>query len=218
MKKGFVFDLDGVITDTADYHYAAWKDLAASIGIEIDIKFNEKLKGVGRMESLEMILIHGHRENDFSKEEKENLATKKNRAYRESLKNLTSKDILPGAENFLKKAKEKKMLCSLASASKNAPYIINKLGVTGYFDAVVDAKTIKKSKPNPEIYEKGAHVLGLKPSECVGFEDAQAGIDSIKSSGMYAVGVVSGEPLTGADITVTGLDELSVKQLLEEKD
>lgn len=214
MRKGFVFDLDGVITDTADDHFAAWKDLAARLGIEIDERFNEQLKGIGRMDSLERILIHGGRQNDFTPDQKKALAARKNKAYRKMLKKLSSKDILPGTLKFLKEARRKNVLCSLASGSRNAPYIIERLGVEEYFDAVINPAGIKNSKPDPEIYIKGAGILGLKPEECVGFEDAQAGIESIKNAGMLAVGIESGKPLRGADIIVCSLDELSVEELL----
>ena len=214
MRKGFVFDLDGVITDTADYHYIAWKELAAGLGVEVDEKFNEQLKGISRMDSLEKILEHGGKQNDFTKDQKKELAAVKNKAYRKMLKKLSSKDILPGALCFLKEARRKEVPCSLASASRNASYIIERLGVEEYFDAMVNPADITKSKPDPEIYIRGAEVLGLSPEECVGFEDAQAGIESIKNSGMFAVGIETGEPLRGADMTVGSLDELSVDILL----
>lgn len=139
---------------------------------------------------------------------------KKNKAYVESLASLSAKDLLPGASNFIESVKEKKVICSLASASKNAPYIIEKLGIADYFDAIVDASTLKKSKPDPEIFIKGAEIIGIKPEDAVGFEDAQAGIEAIKRADMYAVGVETEKPLVGADITVSRLDQLSVDDLL----
>lgn len=215
MKKGFVFDLDGVITDTATYHYNAWKTLAFSIGIVIDQTFNEQLKGISRMDSLERILIHGGKENDYSNTEKEKLAEQKNNAYFDSLQNLSSEDILPGAREFLKSANENNVPCALASASRNAPFIIDRLGIKDVFDGIVDSHSLKKNKPDPEIFIKGAETIGICPGDGVGFEDAQAGIEAIKRAGMYAVGIETTSNLHGADIIVTRLDQLSVPELLQ---
>ncbi|MDB1687618.1 beta-phosphoglucomutase [Enterococcus casseliflavus] len=214
MKKGFVFDLDGVITDTAKYHYIAWKELASEIGIEIDLKFNEQLKGISRMDSLERILTLGNKNDAYTEVEKEALATKKNTHYVQLLQSLTPDDLLPGVKTFLDEAKAKNIPCSIASASKNAPFILDKLGVMQDFDTIVDPATLKKGKPDPEIFIQAALALGIEPSEAVGFEDAQAGIDGIKAAGMYAVGVYSGEELHGADVIVEKLTDLNIDELL----
>ncbi|MFB8725304.1 beta-phosphoglucomutase [Enterococcus casseliflavus] len=214
MKKGFVFDLDGVITDTAKYHYIAWKELAAEIGIEIDLKFNEQLKGISRMDSLERILTLGNKNDAYTEVEKEALATKKNTHYVQLLQSLTPDDLLPGVKTFLDEAKAKNIPCAIASASKNAPFILDKLGVMQDFDTIVDPATLKKGKPDPEIFIQAALALGIEPAEAVGFEDAQAGIDGIKAAGMYAVGVYSGEELHGADVIVEKLTDLNVDELL----
>lgn len=214
MKKGFVFDLDGVITDTAKYHYIAWKELAAEIGIEIDLKFNEQLKGISRMDSLERILTLGNKNDAYTEVEKEALATKKNTHYVQLLQRLTPDDLLPGVKTFLDEAKAKNIPCAIASASKNAPFILDKLGVMQDFDTIVDPATLKKGKPDPEIFIQAALALGIEPAEAVGFEDAQAGIDGIKAAGMYAVGVYSGEELHGADVIVEKLTDLNIDELL----
>ncbi|MEB6085849.1 beta-phosphoglucomutase [Enterococcus casseliflavus] len=214
MKKGFVFDLDGVITDTAKYHYIAWKELAAEIGIEIDLKFNEQLKGISRMDSLERILNLGNKNDAYTEVEKEALATKKNTHYVQLLQSLTPDDLLPGVKTFLDEAKAKNIPCAIASASKNAPFILDKLGVMQDFDTIVDPATLKKGKPDPEIFIQAALALGIEPAEAVGFEDAQAGIDGIKAAGMYAVGVYSGEELHGADVIVEKLTDLNIDELL----
>jgi len=214
MKKGFVFDLDGVITDTAKYHYIAWKELAAEIGIEIDLKFNEQLKGISRMDSLERILTLGNKNDAYTEVEKEALATKKNTHYVQLLQSLTPDDLLPGVKTFLDEAKAKNIPCAIASASKNAPFILDKLGVMQAFDTIVDPATLKKGKPDPEIFIQAALALGIEPAEAVGFEDAQAGIDGIKAAGMYAVGVYSGEELHGADVIVEKLTDLNIDELL----
>lgn len=214
MKKGFVFDLDGVITDTAKYHYIAWKELASEIGIEIDLKFNEQLKGISRMDSLERILTLGNKNDAYTEVEKEALATKKNTHYVQLLQSLTPDDLLPGVKTFLDEAKAKNIPCAIASASKNAPFILDKLGVMQDFDTIVDPATLKKGKPDPEIFIQAALALGIEPAEAVGFEDAQAGIDGIKAAGMYAVGVYSVEELHGADVIVEKLTDLNIDELL----
>ena len=214
MKKGFVFDLDGVITDTAKFHYVAWKELADSIGITIDLQFNEQLKGISRMDSLERILAYVGKENDYTAEQKEEMAADKNANYVKLLDDLSPADLLPGVKAFLDAAKEMNVPCSLASASKNAPFILKKLGVYDYFDAIVDPATLKKGKPDPEIFVRAAELIHIDPSEAVGFEDAQAGIEGIKGAGMYAVGVEGNEPLTEADMTIKSFEELNVSDLL----
>ena len=214
MKKGFAFDLDGVITDTAKFHYVAWKELADSIGITIDLQFNEQLKGISRMDSLERILAYGGKENDYTAEQKEEMAADKNANYVKLLDDLSPADLLPGVKAFLDAAKEMNVPSSLASASKNAPFILKKLGVYDYFDAIVDPATLKKGKPDPEIFVRAAELIHIDPSEAVGFEDAQAGIEGIKGAGMYAVGVEGNEPLTEADMTIKSFEELNVSDLL----
>ncbi|AYW46291.1 beta-phosphoglucomutase [Tetragenococcus koreensis] len=215
MKKGFVFDLDGVITDTAKLHYVAWKDLAAMLGIEIDLAFNEQLKGVGRMDSLEKILAYGGKKDDLSLAQKETLAEEKNNHYVELLQDLAPKDLLPGFKEFLDSAKAHHIPCAVASASKNAPFILKKLEVFTEFDAIVDPATLAKGKPDPEIFIRAAQAIHIAPEEAVGFEDAQAGIEGIKACGMFAVGVETTEPLHQADLRVKQLNELSVEELLQ---
>ena len=151
MLKGLIFDLDGVITDSAVYHLKAWQDLARGIGIELPEEFGDKLRGLSRMDSLEIILEYGHKENDYSQEEKEALAAKKNAAYVNAVKDMTRADILPKMDDLLKQAKAQGLKLALASASKNAPLILKQLGLTDMFDARVDPATLKHGKPDPEI-------------------------------------------------------------------
>lgn len=214
MKKGFVFDLDGVITDTAKFHYIAWKDLASSLGITIDEQFNETLKGISRMDSLDKILAYGQRENDFSLAEKEELAQKKNDEYVKLLANLSEKDLLPGVHDFLVQAKKQQIPCSIASASKNAPMILEKLGVLDFFGHIVDPESLKKGKPDPEIFIKAAQSINVDPKDAIGFEDAQAGIEGIKAAGIYAVGISATEELKGADLQVRSMTELTFEALI----
>ena len=214
MKKGFVFDLDGVITDTAKFHYIAWKNLAKTLGITIDEAFNETLKGISRMDSLDKILAYGQRENDFTLAEKEALAQTKNDEYVKLLANLSEADLLPGVHDFLVQAKEQNVPCSIASASKNAPMILEKLGVLDFFGHIVDPETLKNGKPDPEIFVKAAESINIEPKAAIGFEDAQAGIEGIKAAGMYAIGISATETLVGADLQVASMTELTVEQLV----
>lgn len=214
MTIGFIFDLDGVITDTAKFHYQAWKALADSLGISIDETFNETLKGISRMDSLDRILAHGHRENAFTPAEKEALAQKKNDHYVQLLEHLTTEDVLPGVVPLLQQAQARHIPCAVASASKNAPLILEKLGVRAYFATIVDPESLSKGKPDPEIFLAAADSIGVLPQNAIGFEDAQSGIDGLKAAGIYAVGLSASQPLIGADMQVSEMTELSVDALL----
>lgn len=214
MTIGFIFDLDGVITDTAKFHYQAWKALADSLGIPIDETFNETLKGISRMDSLDRILAHGHRENAFIPAEKEALAQQKNDHYVQLLEHLTTEDVLPGVVPLLQQAQARHIPCAVASASKNAPLILEKLGVRAYFATIVDPDSLSKGKPDPEIFLAAADSIGVLPQNAIGFEDAQSGIDGLKAAGIYAVGLSANQPLIGADMQVSEMTELSVDALL----
>lgn len=214
MTIGFIFDLDGVITDTAKFHYQAWKALADSLGIPIDETFNETLKGISRMDSLDRILAHGHRENAFTPAEKEALAQQKNDHYVQLLEHLTTEDVLPGVVPLLQQAQARHIPCAVASASKNAPLILEKLGVRAYFATIVDPDSLSKGKPDPEIFLAAADSIGVLPQNAIGFEDAQSGIDGLKAAGIYAVGLSASQPLIGANMQVSEMTELSVDALL----
>lgn len=209
--KAVLFDLDGVITDTAEYHYVAWKQLAEQLGIEIDKAFNEQLKGVSRMESLERILRHGNRQNDLSAEEKIAFATQKNEHYVKLLDNVTPQDLYTGIRELLLELKAADVRAVIASASKNAPQILKSLEITEMFDYVVNPDEIEYGKPAPDIFLRGAEVVGVAPENCVGIEDAQAGIEAIKSANMFAIGIGEEQVLrpSGADIVLPSTGTLS---------
>ncbi|EHU5358729.1 beta-phosphoglucomutase [Listeria monocytogenes] len=215
--KGVVFDLDGVITDTAHYHYLAWKKTAESIGIEFDKAFNENLKGVSRIDSLLLILKKDGRENDFTEEQIEALAADKNDFYVSLLKEITPADVLPGIKELIVDLKKQNLKCAIASVSKNARTVLSALEMEQEFDYIVDAAKITKSKPDPEIFVEACRGLGLETSEVVGIEDAQAGIEAINAAGIVSVGVGSG--LRDADMTVksTGLLDLRILEILHSK-
>ncbi|ADB66784.1 TPA: beta-phosphoglucomutase [Listeria monocytogenes] len=215
--KGVVFDLDGVITDTAHYHYLAWKKTAESIGIEFDEAFNENLKGVSRIDSLLLILRKDGRENDFTEEQIEALAADKNEFYVSLLQEITPADVLPGIKELIVDLKKQNLKCAIASVSKNARTVLSALEMEQEFDYIVDAAKITKSKPDPEIFVEACRGLGLETSEVVGIEDAQAGIEAINAAGIVSVGVGSG--LRDADMTVksTGLLDLRILEILHSK-
>lgn len=213
--EAIIFDLDGVITDTAEYHFLAWQKLGDDLGIPFDREFNETLKGVSRTESLERILALGNKQNDFTEEEKEALATKKNDHYVELIANITAEDLLPGIENFLNEIKEAGIKIGMASASKNAFKVTDGLGVQDLFDHIVDAATVAQSKPHPEVFLKAADALGVKPENCIGVEDAFAGVEAINSANMLAVGVGDAAVLNNADHVVPSTDKLTLALMKE---
>jgi beta-phosphoglucomutase len=218
MFKGVLFDLDGVITDTAEYHYLAWKKLADELGITIDREFNEKLKGVSREDSLRLILEHGKRESDFSETEFQQLAKSKNDNYVEMIQAVSPKDVYPGILELLKELKNAGIKISLASASKNGPFLLKQMALTDYFDGIADPAKVAAGKPAPDIFILAAQVVGLDPDECIGIEDAQAGIAAIEACGALPVGVGQAEQL-GDDIAlVESTSELTLAFLEKQWD
>ena len=211
-KIGFLFDLDGVIVDTAKYHYLAWKDLAQELSIPFTIQDNELLKGVSRMRSFEIILSLGNR--TMSEEEKTAYCTKKNDVYLSYIDTLTKEDVLPGARDFLVAAKASGIGVALGSASKNAPRILQKLELTELFDAIMDGTTVSAAKPDPEVFTKGADALGLPWENCIVFEDSVAGIEAAHAGGMKAVGVGRKEDLPSADTWISTFAGLSPQDIL----
>ena len=215
MLKAVVFDLDGVITDSAAYHYEAWKQIADEMNIPFDKEYNERLKGVSRLESLNLILDNGPGRDSMSEGEKEKIATRKNEVYKELIKMITPQELLPGIGDVLRACKSEGLKTALASVSKNAPYIIDRLGVGKYFDYMADAAKIERSKPFPDIFLDCIHALGVDPSESVGVEDAEAGIAAIKAAGMKAVGVGRPESMWQADVVLGSTAELGVEVFKE---
>lgn len=213
MNRGFIFDLDGVIVDTAKYHYLAWKKMANELGFDFTEEENEQLKGVSRVKSLEILLDIGRITK--SDREKEFLAKQKNELYLTLIEGLNSDDLLPGSKHFVLDARDKVIKIALGSASRNAAYILRKLGIAHLFDARVDGTMVSKAKPNPEVFTKAANLLGLDPKNCLVFEDAQAGIDAAKNAGMKCIGIGNNNVLKGANKVVSGLDQLTVSQALD---
>jgi len=209
--KACLFDLDGVIVDTAVYHYKAWKRLADQLGLKFTEHDNELLKGVSRVRSLEIILELNHVTKTV--EEQTGLATQKNNWYVEMINQMTPAEILPGAKEFLEACRAAGIKTALGSASKNSGTILNKINLAGLFDAIVDGNHVSKAKPDPEVFLKGAEALGVQPSECVVFEDAIAGVEAAINGGMKVVGIGSPDVLGKANIVVSGLDKMSLEKL-----
>lgn len=211
--QGFAIDLDGVIADTAKFHGKAWRQVADKVGTEWTNELADSLRGVSRMDSLELILKAGGHENDYSQEEKEKLAEEKNDNYLELVKTLTPNDILPGMKKFLDEAKEKGYHLALASASKNGPTILKYLQLEDYFEGRVDPAKLKKGKPDPEIYLQAAEIMNLAPEHVAGIEDAQSGVESINRAGEISIGI--GKNLKDADVKFNDTSELTLDALAE---
>lgn len=206
--KGCIFDLDGVIVDTAKYHYIAWKRLADEMGFDFTEKDNERLKGVSRMRSLDILLEVGGK--TVAEEEKAAMADRKNTWYVEYISKMDKSEILPGVDAFFKTLKANNIKIALGSASKNSMLILNNLGLADYFDAIVDGNKVSKAKPDPEVFTLAAKEMGLSADECVVFEDAQAGIEAAKAGGMKVVAVGSEENLTDFDKIIYGFTNVSL--------
>ena len=209
--KACIFDLDGVIVDTAVYHYKAWKKLANELGFDFTEHDNEKLKGVSRTRSLELILKWGGVSKTPT--EQHELATRKNQWYVDMISHMTPAEILPGAKEFLETCRNAGIKTALGSASKNSMMILEKTGLTQLFDAVIDGNKVSKAKPDPEVFLKGAEALGVDPSECVVYEDAIAGVEAAINGGMKVVGIGSPDVLAEANLVLGGLDEMSLEKL-----
>jgi len=211
MIEACIFDLDGVIVDTAVYHYQAWKRLANELGFDFTEAQNERLKGISRIRSLELILEWGGIHKTAA--EQQALATRKNEWYVEMINQMTPQEILPGAKEFLEQVRSAGLKTALGSASKNSSAILERTGLLPLFDAIVDGNTVTASKPDPEVFLKGAAALGIAPVHCVVFEDAIAGIEAAKAAGMKSVGIGDRDTLTGADTVVPGLKFMSIEKL-----
>ena len=210
--EAVIFDLDGVIVSTDDCHFRAWKRMADGEGIPFDRQINERLRGVSRMESLDIILEKAAR--TYTDEEKAALAARKNEYYRQLLADLTPRDVLPGAKQILLSLRLRGVRIAIGSSSRNAPLILEKIGLAGLFDTVADGNGISHSKPDPEVFLLAARLLNMEPERCVVVEDAFAGILAAKAAGMKAVGVGYAQACDLADDTAASLDEMSVERLL----
>lgn len=203
--KAAIFDLDGVIVNTAKYHYLAWKRLAKEkYGFDFSEEDNERLKGVSRMRSLEILLECGGIKN-ISTDEMEKDAALKNKWYVEYISNIDKNEILDGAVEYLVWLHQKRIKTALGSASKNAQIILNNLGITKLFDVIVDGNSVTKPKPNPEVFLIGAQKLKIAPENCIVFEDSEAGINAAIKGGMKSIGIGNSDTLKKANAVIGGL-------------
>ena len=206
-----LFDLDGVIVDTAKYHFLAWQELARKLGFEFTKLDNERLKGVSRMRSLDILLEIGGIELD--EDQKQLLASQKNEQYVSCITKMKPDEILPGVLVFLGELKAAGIKTAIGSASKNAPLILDRLQLTSFFDAIIDGNKVANAKPDPEVFLKGAIELGVNPRKCVVFEDAAAGIEAALNGGMKCVGIGEPENLGKAHLVIPGFEHFSIEDL-----
>lgn len=211
--KGFAFDLDGVIADTARFHGESWHQTADEVGTNWTPELAESLKGISRMASLQMILDAGDHADDFSQADKEVLAAKKNHNYQQLISMLTEADILPGMKAFIQSAKAAGYKMSVASASKNAPMILDHLGLTSYFVGIVDPGTLTKGKPDPEIFVRAARVLNLDSEQVIGLEDSAAGIASINGACETSLAIGNVTVLRSADLNFNSTAEVTLTSI-----
>ena len=212
-KKGFIFDLDGVIVDTAKYHFLAWKELAKSIDIDFSHEQNEQLKGVSRVKSLEKILEWGNK--TISEDQFMELMAKKNDEYLSYISKMDESEILPDVPDVLDFLIEEKQPISLGSASKNARQILKKVVLIEKFDAIVDGNDVSKAKPDPEVFLIAADLLKMKPEDCIVFEDSVAGIQAANTANMISIGIGEAKVLHEADYIFKDFTSITQKFLNE---
>ena len=213
MHKACLFDLDGVLVDTAIYHFQAWKNLGKQFGYELTEEQNEQLKGVSRVESLNKILDWAN--YSATQEQKSGWLIEKNEDYLRLISNMNPSEILPGVLDFLQQIKDLGYKIALGSASKNAEIILEKTGLMPWFDLIIDGNKVSKSKPDPEVFLKGAEGLGLTPETCIVFEDAQAGVVAAKAGNMKAIGIGEAETLSLADKIIPNFVGIKAAELLQ---
>jgi beta-phosphoglucomutase len=211
MIKGFIFDLDGVLTDTAEYHYRGWKRLADEIGISFTREANEALRGIARRESLMLIL----KDHKFTENEIAELMDRKNRYYLEFIREITPRDLLPGARELLEEIRAAGLKAAVGSASKNASEVIERLGIASLLDVIADGHSVTLQKPAPDLFLYATAQLRLNPSECVVVEDAAAGIEAAHSGGFLSVGLGPHERVAKADLILPGLNGVRLRDLLD---
>jgi beta-phosphoglucomutase len=213
---GAIFDLDGVLVDTAKYHFLAWKKLADQLDIPFTEEDNERLKGVSRIRSLDILLSLGNK--SYSEDERNKFMEQKNKEYVRYISQMDEREILPGVIELLNQLKDRKLKIALGSASKNSGLILKNTKLQDYFDVIVDGNDVSKAKPDPEVFLLGAKRIGIPASQCIVFEDAYAGIEAARKAGMLAIGVGNRKSLPHADVLVETLENLDLSVLKSKKD
>ncbi len=187
--KAVIFDLDGVLTETSLAHFQAWQQLAKRLGFALHEDAMDAVRGISRMDSLDIVLAYGGMEKRFTTDEKRKLADLKNEDYLDIIKGYTPAELAPGAKSLLDALKSHNIGIALASASASGPFLLKALGIDSYFDAIVDPKTVPRGKPAPDIFSMACEALGFLPKMCIGVEDAVAGIEAIMAAGMVPIGI-----------------------------
>ena len=213
--EAVLFDLDGVLCDTSEYHFLAWKRLADELGLRFIRMDNERLTGVSRLRSFEIILEINGRQAAYSENEKNRLANRKNAYYKDLIEQMAPANILPGVQQFLYACRHARLNLAVASASKNAQRVLERIGLSDAFDYVADAAQIKCAKPDPEVFLDCAHALRVRPERCIGIEDAQAGIQAIHAAGMFSVGIGVQVTSLAPDLSLPSTRELKLATVLD---
>jgi beta-phosphoglucomutase len=211
MIKGFIFDLDGVLTDTAEYHYRGWKRLADELGVPFSREDNEFLRGIPRRESLLMIL----KERQYFEEQILGMMERKNNYYLEFIREITPHDVLPGARELLEEIRASGLKSAVGSASKNAPEVVERLGIANLLDALAHGGSVERQKPHPDLFLHAADQLKLEPAGCAVVEDAAAGIEAARAGGFRSVGLGPGERVGQADVVFPSLEGVQLNTLLK---
>lgn len=212
MFKCVIFDLDGVIVDTAKYHYQAWNNLAQQLGTTLTPEENEQLKGVSRMDSLQFLLDKANLQ--LSDTEKKALADSKNNDYLLLIQDMDESELLPGVHDFINDLRAHNIKVVLGSASKNAKIVLQSTGLLDKFDAIIDGNDVVKGKPDPEVFLKGADAVGVHPEDCVVIEDAEKGIEAANSANMFTIGIGDPKVLKDADAVLPNLNQMSYNRLV----
>lgn len=212
--KAIIFDMDGVITETSEMHFIAWRDMAKTIGVDIDLEFNEKLKGISRRDSIMRILKHGNKVDEVTEDHIESMMYEKNEHYKSLIASYTKDQLNPCIFELMKTLKENRIKIGIASASKSAPMLVKNLQIDEFVDFIADPSKVP-GKPAPDLFLTAAKNLGVCPSECIGIEDAEAGVIAIKAADMLAVGIGSKDVLVGADIVLENTKELTFDLLIK---
>lgn len=211
--KGFIFDLDGVISTTSNLHSKAWQEIANEVGTKWTKELANNLKGVSRMDSLNLILKSGNQNHNYMAKQKKYLTDKKNSIYLRLVNQLTPYDVLPGIKDFLESLIRNNYLIALASASKNSSEVLKRLKLTRFFPKIVDPSTLKHGKPSPDIYLEAAKLLKLNPEQCAGIEDAKAGVDAINAANEISIGIGNKDILKQADIVFSNTEKLTLDNI-----
>ncbi|MEM1121860.1 MAG: beta-phosphoglucomutase [Bacteroidota bacterium] len=214
MIKACLFDLDGVIVDTAKYHFKAWKKMANSLGFDFSEVENEQLKGVSRMDSINLILSWGGM--TLTEAEKIKWAAQKNEWYLEFLQQMDQNEILPGALAFIQDLQAKGYHIALGSSSKNAVLALTKVDMLHFFEAIIDGTKTTRSKPDPQVFQMGAEALDCQPNECIVFEDAASGVTAANTGGFYSVGMGSPDNLGHANLVLSSLENITIEEIIKQ--